>query len=97
MSYLVPATTHIRLALQLATGANLPAFTTTSGSLRYSTVGVQTCLFSAGGVDVINCANYGYGGTLTSPVNTPRGFVGFITFQPATPCSGQPAPALRLL
>ncbi len=34
----------------------------------------------------------GYGGTLTSPSNTPRGFIGSVTFTPSVPCAGTPAP-----
>ncbi|MBS1765402.1 MAG: fibronectin type III domain-containing protein, partial [Bacteroidetes bacterium] len=92
MNYTVPAMTHVRFCLQLATGAGMPAFTSTSGSLRYSTVAAQTCLFSGGGVDLNSCTNYGYGGTLSSPTNSPRGFVGYISFMPAVACSGAPTP-----
>lgn len=91
MSYTIPAMTQVRLALQLATGAGLPPFTTTAGSLRYSTVS-GTCSFTGAGVDLNSCASYGYGGTLSSPTNTPRGLVGYISFIPAVPCTGTPTP-----
>ena len=92
INYVVPALTHVRLALQLATGANQPTFSTTAGSLRYSTVGTQVCSFTNGGVQINSCASYGYAGTMTSATLTPRGFVGFISFSPAVPCSGTPTP-----
>lgn len=90
MSYLIPGTTQIQFALQLATGANQPEFTTTGGSLRYSTVGTQTCLFSAAGIEIQNCTGYGFGGTMTAPNIGERGLIGYMSFMPATPCSGTP-------
>ena len=62
-----------------------------SSGIRYSTVS-GTCSFSGGGVTLNYCASNGYGGTLASPTNTPRGLVGSITFASALPCSGAPAP-----
>lgn len=67
-----------------------------STSIRYSTVGTQTCTFSGGGVDLTYCASNGYGGTLASPVNNPRGLVGAITFSPAVACTGTPTPGNTL-
>nr|MCO6464694.1 hypothetical protein [Saprospiraceae bacterium] len=89
MNFVIPGNSHVRLALQLATGANLPPFTTTAGSLRYATV-TGTCTFSSGGVDVINCPSYGYGGTITNPTNTPRGLVGYIEYTVQPPCTTPP-------
>ena len=90
MSYVVPGNTHVRFALQLATGTNLPAFTATTGSLRYSTLGLQQGVWSAGGCDVNVTTNYGYGGTLAAATFTPRGFIGFVTFISSVACSGTP-------
>ncbi len=90
MSYVVPGNTQVRLALQLVTGANQPAFTTTAGSLRYSDVGTQQDTWSASGCDIRLGASHGYGGTMASPINTPRGFIGFLSFIPSTPCAGVP-------
>jgi hypothetical protein len=57
-------------------------FCVSLSSIRYSTVGTQTATFTSGGC-VIDCsANNGFGGTLTSPSNTPRGFIGVINFTP---------------
>jgi hypothetical protein len=90
MSYVVPGNSQVRFALQLATGTNLPAFTATTGSLRYSTLGLQQGVWSAGGCDVNVTTNYGYGGTMAAATFTPRGFIGFVTFIPSVPCSGTP-------
>jgi hypothetical protein len=92
MNYSVPAFTQVRLCLQLATGAGLPAFTTAVGNIRYSTITAGPFIFSGGGCDITFGSNYAYAGTMASPTNTPRGFIGFVTFSPSTPCSGTPAP-----
>lgn len=67
-------------------------FCISATSIRYSTIGTQTCNFSGGGVNIRYCALNGYGGTLASPANTPRGLVGAFTFSASTPCTGTPAP-----
>lgn len=90
MSYVIPPQTHIRFCLQHVSAAGAASFATTAGSLRYSTVGVQTCLFANGDIALNTCANYGYGGTMASPTNSPRGLIGFINFIPAVACSGTP-------
>jgi hypothetical protein len=90
MNFIVPGLTQVQFALQLATGANQPEFTTTAGSLNYSTVGVQTCTFNTGGIELRVCDGYGYGGTAGAPTISPRGFIGYINFVPATACSGTP-------
>jgi hypothetical protein len=95
MSYVVPGNSQVRFALQLATGAGQPAFTTTAGNLRYSTVGTQQDTWSSGGCDIRLGTNHGYGGTMTS-FFTPRGFIGFVSFQPANDCSGTPNPGNTL-
>ena len=78
------------------TGGNfvVPPFTTyglvlttaTSVTVRYSTITAGTYTFSAGGCNIITGTNIGYGGTAippAAPANTPRGFIGNITFEPA--------------
>lgn len=92
MNYSVPPLTQVRFAIQLATGAGLPAYTTTAGNIRYSSLAAGVYPFSGGGCTLTSGTGYGYAGTMTSPTNTPRGFIGFITFSPSTPCSGTPAP-----
>src|SRR6185436_8258147 len=92
MNYSVPAFTQVRFCIQLATGAGLPAFTTTAGSLRYSTLSAGVFTFPGGGCTLTSGTNYGYAGTMAAPTITPRGFIGFITFSPSAPCSGTPAP-----
>src|SRR5690606_18226946 len=63
-----------------------------SGSLRYSTLTAGTHTRSAGGVNLITGTNIGYGGGTapSTPVNHPRGFIGYINFIPATPCVAPP-------
>lgn len=68
----------------------LPANTTyamaiTSPSQRYSTIPAGTTTFSAGGVNFITGTNIGYGGGTppAAPGNSPRGWIGQITFMPA--------------
>ncbi|MGZ5220289.1 MAG: T9SS type A sorting domain-containing protein, partial [Chitinophagaceae bacterium] len=57
-------------------------FCVSLSSIRYSTLGTQTGTFTSGGC-IIDCtAGNGFGGTLTSPSNTPRGFIGVINFSP---------------
>jgi hypothetical protein len=92
MSYMIPPLTQIRFCLQHVGSAGAAAFTTTSGSLRYSTVGTQTCSFTSGDLVLNTCTSYGYGGTMTGPTIGPRGFVGFVNYTSAAPCSGTPTP-----
>ncbi|MEZ5067111.1 MAG: hypothetical protein R2847_00770 [Bacteroidia bacterium] len=47
-------------------------------------------------MDLNSCSGYGYGGTLASPTNAPRGLVGYVTFVPAVACTGTPAPGSTL-
>ena len=52
------------------------------GNLRYSTVAAGTYTYSAGGCDFITGTNIGYAGNIAPAVltNTPRGFLGKISF-----------------
>lgn len=58
---------------------------------RYSTITAGTYTFPGGGCNLITGTNIGYGGTIASLPNTPRGFIGAITFVPAVPCTAPPA------
>jgi hypothetical protein len=79
MSFVIPAGATYGMAVS-------------SASLRYSTLaaGVQT--IPAGGVNLITGDNIGFGGGTppAAPTFTPRGFIGSITFMPATPCVAPP-------
>jgi hypothetical protein len=92
MSYMIPPLTQIRFCLQHVGSAGAAAFATALGSMRYSTVGTQTCSFTSGDLVLNSCNNYGYGGTMTGPTIGPRGFVGFVNYTSAAPCSGTPTP-----
>lgn len=96
MSYQIPPLTQVRFCLQHVSAAGAASFSTTAGSLRYSTVGTQTCTFANGDLTLNTCTNYGYGGTMASPINSPRGFIGFINYSSAAPCSGTPNPGNTL-
>ncbi len=63
-----------------------------TNQLRYSTIAPGTYTFSGGGCDIVTGTNIGYGGTTASPINTPRGFLGSLTFIPVAPCVGSPTP-----
>ena len=78
---------------------NLPANTTyafavyASGQRYYSLpTSPATVTLSAGGVNIITGANIGYGGGTPPavPGNTPRGWIGTITFVPGLPCTAPP-------
>lgn len=90
MTYVIAPQTQVRFCLQHVTSAGAASFSTTAGNIRYSTVGTQTCSFTSGDLVLNSCASYGYGGTMASPINNPRGFIGFVNYIPATACSGQP-------
>lgn len=82
-----------------AINLTVPAGTTyglalTCNSIRYSTITAGTYTFSGGGCDIVTGTNIGYGGAAppSAPLNTPRGFLGNITFVPAVPCAGTPTP-----
>lgn len=92
MTYQIPPQTQVRFCLQHVTSANAASFSATAGSIRYSTVGTQVCSFANGDLTLNACTNYGYGGTMASPTNSPRGFVGFVNYMAASPCTGTPAP-----
>jgi hypothetical protein len=80
MSLIVPANTTYRMALELST------------SLRYSSIPAGVYTFSNGGCNIITGTDIGYAGAPSSPTNSPRGFIGSITFIPILPCSGTPNP-----
>lgn len=79
MNVNIPANSYWRFAVSLST------------SLRYSTLGTQTGAFTANGCTIDCSASDGYGGTLASPSNTPRAFIGRINFTVAAACSGAPS------
>lgn len=58
-------------------------FCVSLSSIRYSTLGTQTGTFTSNGCDINCTASNGFGGTLASPSNTPRGFIGVINFSPS--------------
>lgn len=80
MSLIVPANTTYRMALEL------------SNSLRYSSIPAGVYTFPSGGCNIITGTDIGYAGAPSSPTNSPRGFIGSITFIPILPCSGTPSP-----
>ena len=85
LSLVVPAGATYGIAVQAA-------------SLRYSTLAAGTFTTTGGGC-VLTCgSNVGYAGDVApnAPANTPRGFIGSITFTSATPCAGTPAPGNTL-
>ena len=79
---------------------NIPAnsyhrFCVALSSIRYSTLGTQQGAFTANGCTIDCSAGDGYGGTLASPSNTPRAFIGIINFIPLNGnCSGAPNPGV---
>ena len=96
MTYQIPPLTQVRFCLQHVTAAGAASFSTAAGSIRYSTVGTQTCSFANGDLTLNGCTSYAYGGTMASPTNAPRGLVGFINYSSAAPCTGTPAPGNTL-
>jgi len=92
MSYNIGPLSQVRFCIQHVSSAGATSFSTLGGALQYSTVGVQTCTFTGGDITLNACTNYGYGGTMASPTNSPRGFVGFVTLSSAAPCNATPAP-----
>jgi hypothetical protein len=72
------------------TNVVIPANTTYAMAIfatgqRYSTISSGTTTFSAGGVNFITGTNFGYGGGTppATPGNSPRGWIGQLTFIPA--------------
>ncbi|MFT3825444.1 MAG: T9SS type A sorting domain-containing protein [Chitinophagaceae bacterium] len=61
-----------------------------ASTLQYQTLtsGAGTNTFTQGGVSIITGDGISWGGTVypSTPANYPRGFIGGITFVPATPC-----------
>ncbi len=58
--------------------------------IDYSTLAAGTYTFTAGGCSIVTGTNIGYGGDLApvAPANTPRGFIGSVTFaNVAVPCT----------
>jgi PKD repeat protein len=80
ISFIIPANTTY--------GINVYAL-----NQRYSTISAGTTTFSAGGVNFITGTNIGWGvGTPPSaPTNTPRGWIGKITFEPVLRASNNAA------
>ena len=83
ISIVVPANTTIAMAVYAA-------------GQRYYTMPASPAVdtFTTAGVSIITGANIGYGGGApngAAPTNTPRGWIGSITFNPLTPCSGAPS------
>ncbi|MBK9799086.1 MAG: hypothetical protein IPP56_04915 [Bacteroidetes bacterium] len=71
-------------------GFAVSAYNGTAGVQRYHTIvapNLPTVTMSAGGCNIITGTNIGYGGGAppTAPGNTPRGWLGSISFIPAIP------------
>jgi parallel beta-helix repeat protein len=83
LNFIVPANTTYGIAI-FATGQRYYGTGTTLGATT----------LSAGGVNFITGPNIGYGGGTppTAPTNTPRGWIGSITFIPQLPCTSPPTP-----
>src|SRR5688572_711329 len=86
-------------AQPIITGASfiIPAGATygiavSSANLRYSTLPAGPTTVSAGGLNLLTGDNIGYGGGTApaAPTFTPRGFIGYLNFVPATPCVAPP-------
>ena len=81
--------------LQIVSPAGVTyGFAFSSSGLRYSTLNQGSVnTFTVGGVSILTGDNISYGGAVypSTPVNYPRGFIGGITFVPATPCVAPPA------
>lgn len=71
----VPAGATYRILVSCATAAN-------GFNMGYSTLAAGVYTFSAGGCDIVTGTNIGYGGGVipSVPGNTPRGFIGNVTF-----------------
>ena len=92
MSYSIAPLSQVRFCLQHVSAGGAASFSTAAGAIRYSTVGVQACSFPSGDLAVNACTGYAFGGLMTGPAFTPRGFIGFVTLVASTPCAGTPAP-----
>jgi hypothetical protein len=81
VGFVIPANTTYGIAV-FATGQ------------RYFTLPAGTTTVSSSGLNLITGDNIGYaGGTPpTTPTNSPRGWIGDITFTPAPACTGTPNP-----
>jgi len=93
LSLLVPAGATYGIAVQAANAGS------STGCLRYSTIPAGTYTFSGGGCDLITGTGVGYAGDIstgTPPANTPRGFIGSLSFIYTVPCSGTPVPGNTL-
>jgi len=79
LSFIVPANTTYGMAVC--------AYSGTAGRQRYSTISGNPTI-SAGGVNLLTGVGIGYGGGVppSTPGNSPRGWIGKITFMPA--CEG---------
>ena len=88
------------LSVIIPAGANygfaISAYSGTTGRQRYSTMtaGQPNVVFSGGGVTITMGDNISYAGGAppTAPTNSPRGWLGKITFQPQGPCTNPPVP-----
>jgi hypothetical protein len=90
LNFQIPAGTAYRFAI-LGTGDRSPYYATANSSAN---------IYSGGGIDIISQDNPfspGYGGTTSTPTNTPRGFYGSITFQAVDACTSPTAGQVTVL
>ena len=88
-----PQTFFSGLSLAIPAGATY-GIAVEAASLRYSTLAAGTFTSVGGGAVLTTGTNIGYAGAAAPavPGNTPRGFIGSVTFMAAVPCTGTPAP-----
>ncbi|MBK7888785.1 MAG: hypothetical protein IPJ86_16315 [Bacteroidetes bacterium] len=80
-------------------GFAISAYSGTAGRQRYHTILVtDPTTFSAGGCNILMGANISYAGGAppTAPTNTPRGWMGKLTFIPQAPCVDPPTPGTAI-
>lgn len=88
LNILVPAGATYGIAIQARQAGG------GAGCLRYSTIAAGSYTFSGGGCDILTGTNIGFAGDVAPaiPGNTPRGYIGSVTFISAVPCAGTPSP-----
>src|SRR5690554_682762 len=87
LNVIIPANTTVGMAVSVFSSGN------SSGAMRYYTIPANSNFtYSAGGVDMQFSSTTAYGGTsyTAAASNSPRGFVGSISFIPGIPCTGTP-------